>query len=542
MRAVLRRVAFILAFALAFAVARPRPAEAKSKVSLVVLVVVDQFGRYYHDRYAPYLTAGIGRLKRGGVFYANARYDYANTETAPGHATLSTGAWPSVHGITGNGWYAKSGAEVYSFEDLDVRRGPMNLRAPTLADALRLATDDRAKVVSISMKDRAAIALGGRSPRIATWYDKVAGRFVAGTWKGAKPVPEWFNEAALKHLPADAYEKTWDRFAPQLDYAAIVGPDDLPYEEDVTGFGRTFPRVMGKGFDGPTSDLWKKRFMLAPQAIEAMTDLVVTAVDKEQLGQDDVPDLLAISYSHLDYAGHYWGAHSQEAFDMLLRIDAQLGRVIDAVEASVGGGEVLWVLTADHGVTPTPEAIGALDIPTCRVDPGEIKRIVDGALAQRKNPMRLVDLDTPRLFFSPNEDPAERVAASRAVAAALVEHAWIEEAYAAADLDRWPEPFGPRYRRSHYPGRGGDVLIRITPHCYPADFDDAGKVVALGTGHGSPYTYDSDVPLVLRGPGVAPGDDRRPYSMTRVAPTIAAVLGILPPAAALASPLPAVTR
>ncbi len=542
MRAVHRRAAFILAIALAFTAARPRPVDAKPKVSLVVVVVVDQFGRYYLDRYAPYLTAGIGRLKRGGAVYTNARYDYANTETAPGHATLSTGTWPSVHGITGNGWFAANGTEVYSFHDPHVRRGPMNLRAPTLADALRLATNDRAKVVSISMKDRAAIALGGRSPRLAAWYDKLSGRFTAGSWEGAKPAPEWFNEVAMRHLAGDAFEKTWDRVDPNLDYAKIVGADDLPYEEDVSGFGRTFPRVMGKGIAGPTDALWKKRFMLAPQGLDAMVDLVVTALDKEQLGQDDIPDLLAISFSHLDYAGHYWGAHSQEAFDMLLRIDRQLGRVMDAVEASVGGGEVLWVLTADHGVTPTPEAIAPLGIPTGRLNPDEVRSIVDGVLGKRKGGMRLVDLDTPRLFFSPNDDPAERLAASRAVAVALAAHPQIEEAYAAADLDRWPAPYGDCFRRSHYPGRGGDVLIRIAPHVYPADYDDAGKVVGLGTGHGSPYTYDSDVPLFLRGPGVAPGEDRRPYSMTRVAPTIAAVLGILPPAASTATPLPAVTR
>lgn len=542
MRAVQRRAAVFLTWALALLTLIPRVAEAKTRPSLVVLVVVDQLGRYYLDRYTPYLTRGFARLKRGAAFYPNVRYDYANTETAPGHATLSTGAWPSVHGITGNGWYTAGGAERYSFHDPDVRRGPMNLRVPTMADALHLATNGRGKVVSISMKDRAAIALGGRAPELAAWYDKLSGRFIAGSWKGTQAPPAWFNEVALRHLPADAFEKTWDHFDDKVDYAEVVGPDDLPYEESVSGFGRTFPRKMGAGLEGPTSALWKKRFMLAPQSMDGMVDIALTAVNEERLGQDDVPDLLAISFSHLDYAGHYWGSHSQEAFDMLRRIDAQLERVMLAVEASVGGGRVMWVLTADHGATPTVEAAAALGLPAGRLDPKEIQQLVDGVLTKRKSGMRLVDLDTPRVFFSPNDDPVERVAAARAVARALAQHPMIEEAYATADLDQWPPPYGERFRRSHYPGRGGEVAFRIAAHHYPSDLDENGQVVALGSGHGSPYAYDSDVPVFVRGPGVTPGEDPRPYTMTQVAPTIAAALGILPPAASTAPPLPAVTR
>lgn len=519
-----------------------RPVDAaEPDVALVVLIVVDQLGRTYLDRYGEHLTAGFQPLMRGAAVYTNGRYDYANTETAPGHTTLVTGTWPSVHGITGNGWFTDGGQRRYSFHDADVGRGPSQLRAPTIADALVFATNGRARIVSVSLKDRAAIALGGNAPTLSTWYDKNEGRFVAGRWKGTKDAPAWFNAKALEHAAANAFQKKWDRLD-DLDYTAIVGPDDLLYEENVTGFGRTFPRVMGTGFAGPTSVDWRNRYKLSPQALDAMVDITMTAIDEEHLGRHDVTDLLAVSFSSLDYAGHNWGSHSQEALDFLRRIDRHIGRLVAHVDEKVGEGRVLWVLTADHGVTPTPEDVARLGLRTGRIDPDELKRIVGGALKGVKSDLRLVDIDLPRLFLSAGDDPEGRIVASRAIAEALRAMPGIEEAYAAEDLAKWPAPFGERFRRSHYPGRGGDVLVRVAPHYFPSDYGATGAVESLGTGHGSPYNYDSDVPVVLKGPRVRPGEDRRPYPMTRLAPSIAAAIRIMPPAAALDPPLPAVTR
>lgn len=531
----------VVALATAAVVAGGGSAEAaESDVALVALIVVDQLGQTYLDRYGEYLTGGFARLMRGSAVYTRGQYRYANTETAPGHSTLATGSWPSVHGITGNGWYDPSGQPVYCFGDPVARRGPKNLRVATIADAVRISA--RGRAFSVALKDRAAIAMGGHRPDFVSWYGKPTGRFVTGSWKGASPAPAWFNEVALKTSAADAFGKTWNRLRNDLDYDAIAGKDDLPYEENVPGFGRTFPHVLGKGTDGPTSLLWRKRFPAAPHAMRALERMVIATLDNEKVGRQKNVDYLAIGISNLDYAGHHWGTSSHEVLDTLMRIDAMIGRIIDAIEKRVGEGRVLWVLTADHGATPTVEDSIRLGLNAGRVNPNEIKAAADGALAKRKKGMRLLEIDTPRLFLSPYDDPAERTAAARDVAKALAKLPYIEEAYASADLKDWPAPYGPLFRRSYFPGRDGDVYYRIRPNWYPADWNAAGEIEMSGTGHGSPYVYDSEVPIVLKGPGVRPGIDRRPYAMTRVAPTIAAVLGIQPPPAAHDAPLPAVTR
>ncbi|MCB9648395.1 MAG: alkaline phosphatase family protein [Deltaproteobacteria bacterium] len=173
---------------------------------------------------------------RQGAFYPQARYAYANTETALGHATLSTGAWLSSHGIVANYWYAEgSGRETYCYEDPRFGRSPANLNAPTLADALRLATAGRGKVVSISLKDRAAIPMGGQRPDLAAWYDEPSGRMVAGAWPGTNK-PAWFEGAVVgwARTPPSASPGT---ARPDLDYSAWAGPDDHPAEKDVPGWG-----------------------------------------------------------------------------------------------------------------------------------------------------------------------------------------------------------------------------------------------------------------------------------------------------------------
>lgn len=526
-----RRPLGIFLWALGLCVASvPRIADA-APPKLVVLVSVDQLSAHQVERWAPLLQGGLGRLLRQGAFYPQARYAYANTETAPGHATLSTGAWPSSHGIVANYWYAEgSGRETYCYEDPRFGRSPANLNAPTLADALRLATAGRGKVVSISLKDRAAIPMGGQRPDLAAWYDEPSGRMVAGAWPGTSK-PAWFEGAVVGMGADSALGQPWDRSRPDLDYSAWAGPDDHPAEKDVPGLGRTFPRRMPEDM---AQDVLRHIYPTHPKALDNLFELVKVAVDKEALGRHEVPDLLAIGVTTTDYVGHWWGGYSHEALDALLRVDAHLGALFDGLDRTLGRGRVLIVLTADHGTTPTPEKAPLLGMSALRVSKD---RLMGAAQAVLPTGARVQDIDAPAVYLAPTAPGVDRLALARKVAAALTAEEGIVEAHAPADVARFPEPFATYFARSLFVGRRPDVQLRVVPHAYISKVDAEGR--GVGSGHGSPYLYDQSVPVLLAGPGVRAGVDRRPVEMTRVAPTVAALLGIPPPAAAYDAPLPA---
>jgi predicted AlkP superfamily pyrophosphatase or phosphodiesterase len=512
------------------ALAGPRIAAA-APPKLVLVVSIDQLSAHQLERWGPLFTGGLGRLMRQGAFYTQARFAYANTETAPGHATLATGAWPSAHGVVANYWYAEgSGREVYCYEDAKYGRSPANLQAPTVADALRLATAGKGKVVSVSLKDRAAIPLGGHRPDLAAWYEEASGRMVSGRWPGAR-TPAWFEGAVADMTAESVRGQPWERLRADLDYTAHAGPDDHPAEGDIPGLGRTFPRRVPEDL---AQDALREIYPTTPQALDALFQLARVAVKEEALGQHPVTDLLAIGVTTTDYVGHWWGGYSHEALDTLLRVDARLGELLAHLDRTLGRGQVLVLVSADHGITPTPEKAPLLGISAERLDK---KRLLDAMQAVLPPGTRVVDIDAPAIYLSPTPPGVDRLALARKAAAALMAEPGIVEAYAPEDVARFPQPFATFYARSLFPGRRPDVQLRARPHAYISRVDAEGR--GTGTGHGAPYLYDQAVPVLLAGPGVRAGVDRRPVDMTRVAPTLAALLGIPPPAAAFDAPLPA---
>lgn len=522
--------------------AAPSPPVPEPRIGLVVMLTVDQLGAHTFQRYLEALPpGGIKRLMQQGAYYPRARFAYANTETGPGHATLATGAWPNVHGIVGNVWYdPKSGAEQNCVGDPEYGKSPRFLEVPNLADTLKVATRGEAKVVSISLKDRAAILIAGRGPTLAAWYEEKQGRFVAGRWPGHGPIPGWFSGAALELGPKVAFGRPWARLRDQAFYSKYAGPDDLPTEEDVPGLGRTFPRTMGQGLEA-TDPVWWDRYRGSPAAIEDLFTLAEQALEQEHLGRRGVPDLLAIGVSPIDYAGHAYGTHSQEMLDLLLRVDRQVARLLDRLDR-VLAGRVLYVLTADHGAMPTPEEAAKLGVRALRIPPRPLIEAADRALGDQKVPAlersRVLELDQPRIFLAPTDPKVDRNVLAQRVVAALVGLPGVVEAHPSAEVEAFEEPYRTFFRRSYFPGRTGDVLIRHRAYEFLDGVGPDG--IGVGTGHGSPYAYDMDVPLILAGPRVRRGWDPRPVEETQVAPTIAALLGIDAPAAANDPPLPAI--
>ncbi|MEM7678842.1 MAG: alkaline phosphatase family protein, partial [Myxococcota bacterium] len=284
--------------------------EASAKdVRLVVLAVVDQLTSEHVVRYAPLFTGGLARMRSGAV-YLDARYEYAGTETGPGHATIATGTWPDEHGIVANRWVDEAtGATVLCVGDPQHKYSPHRLKVSGLADALKLATRGRAKVVALGIKPRSSILLGGQRPDLVAFYS--GGRFQAGQWPGVDPVPSWFRRAVLKVGPRAADGQTWRRFRDDVDYERWAGPDDRPFEQDVPGLGRTFDRNLGQ--DAKT---WDRTYPGTPAAQSDLVKLAMTAVDEVALGTDDHPDLLTLGFSTLDYVGHWYGPDSQESLDI----------------------------------------------------------------------------------------------------------------------------------------------------------------------------------------------------------------------------------
>lgn len=509
-------------------------ASAAPAPSLVVVLVADQFAAHELERWSPLFRGGLAELMRRGAVYTQARYAYSNTETAAGHATAMTGAWPSTHGITSNVWREEgTGRRRYCYEDDEHGRSPARLEAPVFADALRLATGGKSRVVSISLKDRAAIPLGGTRPDLVTWYEKKRGTFVHGDWPGVK-APAWFAEAVAPLGAESARGTTWARLREDLDYAAHAGPDDHPAEEDVPALGRTFPHRIPEHVP---PEVLRSVYRATPTGMQALMTLARRALDEEKLGLRGTTDMLGIGLSTTDVVGHWYGPYSQEQLDTVLRMDAALGELFAYLDETRGRDRVLVVLTADHGAVYAPEKARLLGVDARRIPK---QAIIDAADDAARGVARTLRAYPPSMFLSPTPPKVDRVALRRRVAAAVQQVPGVVEAYAVDDVHRFAEPYPRLFARSLFRGRRPDVLIRTRPGWYTSRVDEHGH--GAGSGHGSPYVYDMAVPLMFAGPGVRPGVRRHPVDMTRMAPTLAALLGIPPPGAALQAPLDAAGR
>ncbi len=529
----MKRALGVLALAL---FAQEATAAPRDRIQLVVLITVDQLGSIYLDQYGEHLTRGIGKLSKRGAYFSGMRYEYANTETAPGHATIGTGTWPNVHGMVANYWYDDAGKRVSCVEG----RAPFLLRAPVLADALELATQGKSRTVSIALKDRAAILLAGAAPYAAVWFDRPSAKFISAKWNKDALEPKWMTAVNEERSPAKSFGEVWDRLRPELDYNTIAGPDQMPDETDCTGLGRTFPRKLGQGLSEPNASYYEN-YLATPHALESLVAMTKAAVTEEKLGKRGTVDLLAVGISTLDYAGHFYGPRSHEAFDILLRIDRAIGELHDHIERQVGAGATLYVITADHGTAPMPETSASFGLRAERVDPRKLGKVIDAALAgvDPKKPgiAKLLDLNPPRVYLSFTAPVADKLPYQRAVAQALRRMPEVLDARPSTEISQMVEPYRTLFAGSSFAPRDPDVLFLQRPYDV-IDYVAPDEARGYGTGHGTPYTYDSTVPVVIAGPGVARRVDSRPYAMTRLAPTIAALIGIQPPAMALERALP----
>ena len=387
------------------------PTTVTERPKLVVLVVFDQMRGDYITRWADLFGPdGFERMKKGGVWFSECRVPYACTSTGPGHASLSTGAPPSVHGIVENEWYdRKSGANVYccqptrlydlvpplppEVQKADAKKpsrgsalgySPERLLAQTVGDALQEATNGKGRVFSLSIKDRTAVLMGGQKPTGAYCFDTRDGKFHTGAYYGRDAVHPWvaeFNNAK----PADAwFEQKWERLRPDLDYAKYSGPDDVPAEAPgFNGQGRVFPHPFKGALAAPAKPYYEA-VEASPAGNEMLLALTQKVIAAEKLGRGNVPDLLCVSFSSNDLLGHQYGPDSQEVMDITLRSDRTVAALLKFLDAEVGAGRYVMVVTADHGVCPLPELPSTKEkVPRGHAQEADRTRDRSGSRAQR---------------------------------------------------------------------------------------------------------------------------------------------------------------
>lgn len=510
-----------------------------ARPKLVVLVVVDQMRFDYFERLGPQWNGGFARLRDEGRVFSSAYHEHALTETAPGHATISTGNDPARHGIVANRWYDRATKrKVNAVDDPQVEIlghpdatgvSAATLLRPGIGDQLQAEHPD-AVVISMAVKDRAAILLGAKHPDAAIWYDDSFGGFTTSTYYGDAR-PAWVDAYNGKDRAQALYgDHGWTLSRPEDSYAGSRRVTDPTLVSTYGEYALTkeFPHVIASA--NPDSDPAgagagaEPRNVIrdTPFADQMTLELAREAIAAEHMGADEVPDLLLIGLSGGDYAGHRYGPNSAEMQDYYLRTDAALGAFIEDLDANLGANEYVLILTADHGVVPMPEYSGI---------PGagrfESKQHVP-ALLEKALELRHTDppMDPPELALSHGVDlsfaaevsEADRAALRSSLAALiraepLIADVWTRDELAGTDNRN---EFADAWRRSFHPERSSDLLLQYAPGVvsYPE-----------GTGHGTPYEYDQHVPLIIRGQGWSGVGSER-VATVDIAPTIAAIIGI----------------
>ena len=371
----------LIIVALASALAVAAPPQGKAKPKLVVVVVVDQLRRSELDRLGPHFTGGFARLLSTGAVL-DGHYGQQNTYTGPGHALILSGSYGYLNGIIQNKWYNRErgrsegmlfdpdakpiGGESDPASNPDNDTSPRNFNGSTVGDELRLASGMGSKSVSVALKERGALLLGGRLGQ-AWFFGEKTGQMITSTYY-LDTLPEWVAKFNAQKLAEASFGKSWERALPVGAYT-ISGPDDSPFEGDIVGLKRTFPHPLTGGGDKPGPKFYEA-FMTSPMGIDYEFAFARAAVEADKLGGRGVTDLLAISVSPTDYIGHTFGVYSQETEDALVRTDRALGAFLTWLDGRLGKDGYVVVLTADHGASMPPEQAKKLGLGGARHHPG----------------------------------------------------------------------------------------------------------------------------------------------------------------------------
>jgi hypothetical protein len=509
------------------------PSQANVAPKLVVLIVLDQLGSWVLDHQLSLLPSGsaIRRAYEDGASHI-AEFPYASTQTAPGHASLSTGATPAVHGIVANSVYVPGQGGRKTVDDAkhavlgnpDRFVSPTQLRTETIGDVLHRESEGKARIVGISIKGRSAVLPVGQRPNAAVFYDSVTRAMTTSTFYAPKRrLPDWLRDFR-KANPVEPLLQTWEPADP-LALETQLGPDVSP--------GEMYPAFPHDPREA--TDPWYA-FAGTPESSEYLMAAAYAVVKAEQMGMDEVPDFLALSVSGTDIVGHIWGTRSWEYADNLLRIDRALTHFVKLLEAR---GPVAFVLTADHGVAELPERARAEGREGGRLSGSALmssaERAVDTALGEGDWIAGYV----PPLFTYTDAGKARHKELTKALRKAMPSVEGVKAVYDArnaAQLRASNNEVERLVGASLPDDPPGDLYLVAEPGWFDALSEHG------GTNHGSPWDYDRRVPVLMWGTAVERRTSQDIYDVLRVATTLAALLNVPAPAHAPKSPLPGVMR
>jgi len=521
---------------------------------LILQITVDQLrgdmAGWYLDRMG---EGGFRYLLEQGVVFKDAHHAHANTETVVGHTTLATGAHPAAHGMVANVWFdRKSGRLAYNIEDARYHilsagadideateidssqiiastdgRSPANILVSTFSDELFLRSNGKAKIFGVSVKDRGAITLAGHVGK-AFWFSKATGEFITSSYYYDE-YPEWVNAWNQQKKPLAYDGRSWELLHDRSTYL-FGNDDDCPWEMDISGFGITIPHQYGSA----SNPSFMNYLTFSPAGDELTLDFAKTVLDAEQLGQDEVTDFLAVSFSTTDYVGHIFGPSSLEAEDNLLRLDRTLADLFAYVDQRVGLANTLIVLSADHGGPDAPGFLQARGIDSGYVSPDHWDK--EPAIAALKEQFGIgqeliLDFFPPYVYLDRQlirEKGLDQGEVEQAIASELMNVKGIALAVSSTALRENQLPDTPLLRaalNNFNPQRSGDVLVLFQSNYFVNDFH--GEIVAAN--HGGAWNYDTFVPVIFAGCDLNPVEVYRRVETVDVARTLSAWMGIKPP-------------
>jgi len=525
------------------------------EITLVLQITVDGLRADLLNRYDNgFSKRGFNLLLQNGTVYTNAHYQHANTETIVGHTTLATGTYPSQHGMVGNVIYDRNAGELsYNIEDAEAPllpsrkqsstgdqvdpsqklsrskgRSPRAIEVPTFADTLAAYTAGKSKIFGISGKDRSAVAMAGHVGK-AFWFSTDNGDFITSSYYYEK-YPDWVSDWNKQRKAEKYADSEWKLSADKSSYL-LAAQDDRPYEVDLKGFGRIFPHRYGKA----DSKLLFTQIMVSSAGNELLLDFAKDLITKEQLGKNSVPDYLSISFSSVDAVNHFFGPSSLENEAVVRDLDKNLSELFKFIDKNVGLKHTLIVLSADHGMADMPEYMTELGYEVGRLDSKEI-------LAAANKAGRKLGIDDvvdtffrPYIYLNKEKITAAKLnfkQVEKSIADALTDIYGVNLAVSTKNFSAYKgNPLVKQVKRNHHVTRSGDIYIIQDPYWFLLD---EGLIAVM---HGSPWRYDTHVPIVFSGPGINAKSVHRLVHPVDVAPTITTLLGISPPASSQGSPL-----
>jgi predicted AlkP superfamily pyrophosphatase or phosphodiesterase len=506
---------------------------------LLIGIVVDQMRYDYLFRYWDKLSnGGFKKMINEGYLFKNANYSYVPTYTAPGHASIYAGCTPSEHGISANEWYDESfklmtycvndnrfNSVGTSTEEGD--KSPNNLLVTTIGDEMKLMNNNHSKVISVALKDRSAILPGGHKANGAYWIDK-QGKWITSSYY-MNTLPRWV-ESINKTRPAKYYLGTkWEPMFPIMEYEESFS-DNNEYEE--THLWETSP-VFPHDYSSLTEKDGYSFVKYTPMGNTMTKDFAQKVILKEKLGVDKYTDLLAISFSPIDYIGHFYGPHSVEMEDAIIQLDIELASFFNFVRKNVGE-EVIYFLTADHGAVNVPKYLTDQKVPAGYFDAMacvnlinsqfKLKYKVDSIIENYSNSqLKIADNMVKKYKLNPNF-------VQEKIIEIIGGFTGVKEVFVIEDLKKGAtSEMGKKVLNGYFKGRSGELYIVLKPGW----INHRGK----GTTHGSGYSYDTHVPLLFMGAGVKHGSSNQGVNIRDIAPTIATLINVSFPNGTTGKPL-----